>query len=139
MLWTEAGCAIFYIHQTSGTCAGMCVCDCKHQMEKTDKVESGKVVVVVGQNLGQIRSHVVKKVKKWALSIGFFSYFTWGIPFKAKGKDCTGLSMNILHAGNRSSVQRGFFKNGAGNLLLALRFLDRLYNSGNFVIIFSLM
>ena len=70
---------------------------------------------------------------------GFFSYFTWGIPFKAKGKDCKGLSMNILHAGNRSPVQRGFFKNGAGNLLLALRFLDRLYNSGNFVIIFSLM
>ena len=31
-----------------------------------------KVVVVLGQNLGQIRSHVVKKVKKWALSVVFF-------------------------------------------------------------------
>ena len=31
-----------------------------------------KVVVVLGQNLGQIRSDVVKKVKKQALSIGFF-------------------------------------------------------------------
>ena len=28
--------------------------------------------MVWGQNLGQIRSNVVKKVKKWALSIGFF-------------------------------------------------------------------
>ena len=38
----------------------------------------------MGQNLGQIRPNVVKKVKKWALSIGFFSYFAWEIPFKAK-------------------------------------------------------
>ena len=30
------------------------------------------MVVVLGQNLGQIRSDVVKKVKKQALSIGFF-------------------------------------------------------------------
>ena len=31
-----------------------------------------KVAVVLGQNLGQIRSNVVKKVKKQALSICFF-------------------------------------------------------------------
>ena len=31
-----------------------------------------KVVVVLGQNLGQIRSNVVKKTKKWALSLVFF-------------------------------------------------------------------
>ena len=37
--------------------------------------------VVLGQNLGQI-SKDVKKVKKWAFSI-VFSFFTWGIPFKA--------------------------------------------------------
>ena len=40
-----------------------------------------KVGVVLGQYLGQIRSNVVKKVKKQALSIVFFSYFKWGIPF----------------------------------------------------------
>ena len=34
-----------------------------------------KMGVVLGQNLGQIKPNVVKKVKKWALSIGvFFSY-----------------------------------------------------------------
>ena len=26
---------IFYMHQISGTCAGVCTCDCTHQMEKT--------------------------------------------------------------------------------------------------------
>ena len=31
-----------------------------------------------------------------------------------------GLSMNILHAGNKSLVQRCFFKNSTGNLLHAL-------------------
>ena len=40
------------------------------------------VGVILGQNLGQIRSNVVKKVKKQALSLGVFSYFTWRIiPF----------------------------------------------------------
>ena len=29
-------------------------------------------------------SNVVKKVKKQAISLGFFSYFTWGLPFKAR-------------------------------------------------------
>ena len=27
--------AIFYTYQSSGTCAGMCTCDCMHEMEKT--------------------------------------------------------------------------------------------------------
>ena len=52
-----------------------------------------KVVLVLGQNLGQIRSNVLKKVKKPAISLGFFSYFTWGIPFIAtdfKFKGCSG-------------------------------------------------
>ena len=31
-----------------------------------------RVDVVLGQNLGQIRSNVVKKVKKQAISLGFF-------------------------------------------------------------------
>ena len=31
-----------------------------------------KVGVILGQNLGQIRSNVVQKVKEQALSIGFF-------------------------------------------------------------------
>ena len=47
-----------------------------------------KVDVVLGQNLGQIRPSVVKKVKKQLLSTGFFSYFKWGIPFKAKSSAC---------------------------------------------------
>ena len=28
-------CVIFYMHQTSGVCAGVCACDRMHQMEKT--------------------------------------------------------------------------------------------------------
>ena len=27
--------AIFYMHQTSGACAGVCTCDHTHQMDKT--------------------------------------------------------------------------------------------------------
>ena len=52
--------------------------------------KSGKKVgMVLGQNLGQISSNIVKKVKKLALSIGFFPYFAWGIPFKAQGSGFT--------------------------------------------------
>ena len=51
----------------------------------------------------------------------------------------SGLSTNILRTGNKSPVQRGFFKNRMGNLLPALRFLGGLYNFCNFVIIFFLM
>ena len=47
--------------------------------------------------------------------------------------------MNILRVGDKSPIQRGIFKNSAGNLLLALRFLGRLYNLRHFVIIISLM
>ena len=52
---------------------------------------------------------------------------------------CTGLSMNILRAGNESPVQIGFLKNNVGYLLPALRFLGGLYNFHYFVVIFSLM
>ena len=27
-------CAIFYMYQTSGACAGVCACNCTHEMEK---------------------------------------------------------------------------------------------------------
>ena len=47
--------------------------------------------------------------------------------------------MNILHVGNKSPVQRGFFTNSVDNLLPALGFLGGLYNFWNFVIIFYLM
>ena len=47
--------------------------------------------------------------------------------------------MNILHTGNKSPMQRGFFTNNTGDLLLTLGFLGGLYNFCNFVIIFSLM
>ena len=50
-----------------------------------------------------------------------------------------GLSMNILCTGNKLLLQSGFFKNSTGHLLLALRFLGRLYNFYHFVIIFSLL
>ena len=50
-----------------------------------------------------------------------------------------GLSMNILCAGDKLPMQRGFFKNNAGNLLPALRFLGGLYNFCNCVIKFSLL
>ena len=51
----------------------------------------------------------------------------------------TGLSMNILCAGNKSVMQRDLFKNSAGDLLPTLRFLSGLYNLHHFVILFSLM
>ena len=47
--------------------------------------------------------------------------------------------MNILHVGDKSPVQRGFFTNSTGNLLPALGFLGWLYSFYNFVIMFSLM
>ena len=49
------------------------------------------------------------------------------------------LSMSILCAGDKSPMQRGFFKNNAGDLLPALRFLGGLYNFCNYVIIISLL
>ena len=48
----------------------------------------------------------------------------------------TGLSMNILLVGDKSPVQRSFFKNSKGNLFPTLKFLGGLYTSCNFVIIF---
>ena len=30
-------CAIFYLNQTSGACAGVCACNHMHQMEKTEE------------------------------------------------------------------------------------------------------
>ena len=41
--------------------------------------------------------------------------------------------MNILRVGDKSLVQRGFFRTSAGDLLPALRFLGGLYNFCNFV------
>ena len=47
--------------------------------------------------------------------------------------------MNILHMGNKSPVQRGYFKNSAGDLLSALRFPGKLYNFCIFVIFFNVI
>ena len=44
------------------------------------KIKSG---VVLWQNLGQIMSNIVKKVKKQATSLVFL-YFTWGLTFEAR-------------------------------------------------------
>ena len=41
--------------------------------------------------------------------------------------------MNILCVGDKSPMQKGFSKNGVGDLLPALRFVGRLYNFCNFV------
>ena len=53
------------------------------------------------------------------------------------------LSMNSLHPcakyKYKSPVQRGFFKNNAGNLLRTPEFLGELNNFFNLVIIFFLM
>ena len=43
-----------------------------------------KLGVVLGQNLGQIRPNFVKTWHEMGIIDSFFSYFTWGIPFKAK-------------------------------------------------------
>ena len=61
-------------------------------METSKKI---KVGVVLGGNLGQVRPNVVKKVKKWALSIGFFFIFTCGIPYKAKSSGSTNIWVEI--------------------------------------------
>ena len=45
----------------------------------------------------------------------------------------TGLSKNTFCMGNKSLVQRGFFKISVSDLLPALRFLSKLYNICNFV------
>ena len=47
-----------------------------------------------------------------------------------------GLSINILRTGDKSTVQRGFFTNSAGDSLPALGFLGGLYNFLNFLIVF---
>ena len=36
---TEVVCAVFHMHQTSGVCAGTCMCTRVHQMEKTAFLE----------------------------------------------------------------------------------------------------
>ena len=41
--------------------------------------------------------------------------------------------MNILHVGDKSPVQIGFFTNSLGDLLPTLGFLGGLYNFFNFV------
>ena len=41
--------------------------------------------------------------------------------------------MNILRAGDKSPVQRGFFTNSAGDLLPALGFLGGLHNFCNYI------
>ena len=33
---SRSGVCCFYMHQIRGACAGMCTCNCSHQMEKTE-------------------------------------------------------------------------------------------------------
>ena len=66
-------------------------------------------------------------------------YFVRYIHGYMKSWPISGVSMNILRAGNKSPVQRGLFRNSAGDLLPTLDFLGGLYNFCNLVIKFSLM
>ena len=61
---------------------------------ETSKINRSWQCVVLGQNLGQVRPNVVKKVKKQALSIIFF-HVTWAIPIKAKSSGCTNMCVEI--------------------------------------------
>ena len=68
-------CAIFYTHQTSCAYAGMCACDCTHQMEKTEDFESFLLPLQTGEPmihqlfpsmcklLNDIQSKFIKKKK----------------------------------------------------------------------------
>ena len=59
--------------------------------------KKNKVDVVLGQNLGQIMSNIVKKVEKQALSTVFFFFFIFyiGISFKEKRSGCTNTWVEI--------------------------------------------
>ena len=56
----------------------------QHISLETSKIKNKKMGVVFGQNLGQIRSNVVKKSKETGIINRFFSYFAQGIHFKAR-------------------------------------------------------
>ena len=56
-----------------------------HRKPAKKKIKLG---VVLGQNLSQIMSNVVKKVKKQAISLGFFLMLLGDIPFKARSTSC---------------------------------------------------
>ena len=54
--------------------------------------------------------------------------------------DCsTGYSINILHMGKKSLMQRASFKDSAGNFLPAVRFPTKLNNFCIFVIFFNVI
>ena len=55
--------AIFYTHQTSGMCAGVCMCDRLHQMEKT----VSPVSFMVNQFLYYYERKWHLQTKKWDL------------------------------------------------------------------------
>ena len=86
---------------------------------------------------------IVTKIKKRFLKKkervkGFFIFMRM-LSFNQVEPNKAGLSVNTLHAGNKSAVIKHFFKNSVGNLLPAIRFLGELYNFCNFVIILYLI
>ena len=92
-----------------------------------------------------LNSFSVRWHTKWKVQFQFLNSFLlvltkflfweedWALGYNS------GLSMIILHMGDKSPMQEHFFKNSAGNLLSTLRFLGGLYNFCNFVIMLSLM
>ena len=58
--------AIFYMHQTSGACAGVCKCNGMHQMEKSG--------VDQPQRLGKIRLLYIYIILRYILTITVTKY-----------------------------------------------------------------
>ena len=91
----------------------------------------------LNQHLLKVRSSCKKVFCKKGV-LRNFAKFTGKHLFKSLSFN-TGLSMNILCAGDKLPVQRGFFTNSVGDLLPVVGFLGQLYNFCNSVIIFSIM
>ena len=47
MSLTKSGAFYFYIHQTSGMCAGVCNCNCMHQKEKAGGMYFHLILVAI--------------------------------------------------------------------------------------------
>ena len=59
--------AIFYTHQTSGACAGVCACDRTYQMERTDKQQFNWIIKMgcnfSGQKMDYLNKYILKNKK----------------------------------------------------------------------------
>ena len=81
----------------------------------------------ITQTPGSVHPQKYKNTFLWYTKLTKLTLFPYKPPVNS------GLSMNILRAGDKSPVQRGFFKNSAGDLLPAIRFLAGLCNFCNYI------